>query len=73
MKPEHCPQCNALTPTAGTVIRSDGKREALYRCTAHRCATLFSHALPLSQQGADGVQTYRDRRVPSEKRILTDC
>ncbi|WP_157766278.1 hypothetical protein [Ralstonia solanacearum] len=72
MKPEHCPQCAALAPAEGTVIRSDGKREALYRCTAHCCGTLFSHALPLAQQDADGVQPYRNRRAPSEQ-ILTDC
>ncbi|QHB55206.1 hypothetical protein GRB31_09005 [Ralstonia solanacearum] len=70
MKHEHCPQCAALVPAEGTVIRSDGKREALYRCATHRCATLFSRAL--SDQTANGVQTYRDRRAPSEQ-ILTDC
>ncbi|AXV81114.1 hypothetical protein [Ralstonia solanacearum] len=70
MKIEHCPQCNALTPAEGTVYRSDGKRETLYRCIGHRCGALFSRAL--SQQSANGVQTYRDGDA-SAKKILTDC
>ncbi|MHA6915924.1 hypothetical protein ACQUJO_22750 [Ralstonia pseudosolanacearum] len=70
MKLEHCPQCAALSSAEGTVMRSDGMREALYRCAAHGCATLFSRAL--SNQTANGVQMYRDRRAPSEP-ILTDC
>ncbi|AGH86039.1 MULTISPECIES: hypothetical protein [Ralstonia solanacearum species complex] len=72
MSLERCPRCHVLTNAENTVLLSDGKRETLYRCRSHTCGTLFAHALSPTHQLAAGVQTYRDRRAPSEQ-ILTDC
>ncbi|AXV85630.1 hypothetical protein CJO78_04585 [Ralstonia solanacearum] len=69
---EHCPNCCALSGAEGTVIRSDGKQEALYRCGAHGCHTMFSHALPTSSRSATRVETYRDAQS-SQTVIRTDC
>lgn len=68
----HCPACRSITGADGTIIRSDGKQEALYRCTAHGCDTVFSHALPASTAPDKRIQTYREAHNPQGV-IRTDC
>lgn len=69
---KHCPQCQGLASAEGTFIRSDGKQEALYRCGAHGCRTVFSHLLPVSIAPDKRIQTYRE--APSSQDVIrTDC
>lgn len=72
---EHCPDCRALTPSEGTVIRSDGKQEALYRCTGHSCGTVFSRVQPQPQQPTRPTLTFGKQAAPKQAKpaILTDC
>ncbi|MHA6844253.1 hypothetical protein [Ralstonia syzygii] len=72
MTNKHCPTCRGLTAADGTVIRSDGKQETLYRCNAHGCCTVFSHTLSLSNTPDKRIQTYRE--APSSQDVIrTDC
>jgi hypothetical protein len=72
MTSHHCPSCRTLTTADGTILRSDGQREALYRCNAHSCGTVFSHALPVGVAPDDSIQTYRQARDAQDV-IRTDC
>lgn len=69
---KHCPKCDSLTGAEGTLIRSDGKQESLYRCNAHSCGTVFSHQLPMTTAADKRIQTYRE--APSSQDVIrTDC
>jgi len=72
---EHCPACRGLTAPQGTVIRSDGEQEALYRCSGHSCGTVFSRVLPPAQQPTRPTHTYGKQAAPkaAKSAILTDC
>ena len=72
MSIHHCPGCNSLTAPNGTILRSDGQRDALYRCNGHKCGTVFSHALPVGAAPDDSIQTYRQARNEQDV-IRTDC
>ncbi|CAJ0731342.1 MAG: hypothetical protein QM625_22245 [Ralstonia sp.] len=72
MTSHHCPSCRSLTAPHGTILRSDGQREALYRCNSHSCGTVFSHALPVGATPEDSIQTYRLARNTQDV-IRTDC
>lgn len=72
MTNKHCPSCHGLTAAEGTVTRSDGKQEALYRCNAHGCRTVFSHELPATTATDKRIQTYREA-PSSQDAIRTDC
>ncbi|MFT0735628.1 hypothetical protein [Ralstonia wenshanensis] len=72
MTTKHCPKCRSLTGSDGTILRSDGKQEALYRCNAHGCHTVFSHSLPVSSAPDKRIQSYRD--APGSQGVIrTDC
>ena len=72
MTNHHCPSCHSLTAPDGTVLRSDGKSETLYRCNRVSCKTVFSHALPTAAAPAKRVQSYNQARKPQDV-IRTDC
>lgn len=72
MTTHHCPGCHSLTAPTGTIIRSDGQREALYRCNGHSCGTVFSHALPAGAAADDSIQTY-SQAGNAQDVIRTDC
>jgi len=72
MTTHHCPDCHSLTAPNGTIIRSDGQREALYRCSGHSCGTVFSYALPVDAVRNDSIQSY-SQAGNAQDVIRTDC
>lgn len=72
---EHCPACHAMTAPQGTVTRSDGKQETLYRCNGHSCGTVFSRVPQSLLQPTRPTRTYNKQGAPkaTTPAILTDC